>query len=235
MVDHAADKLKGRIRALLAKTVDNGCTEEEALAAAAKVAELIDRHDLSLTDVDLRGTACERTVYETRHKKRMPIADCIGAVAHFCDCRVWREKGDEGELRYVFFGLPADAEAAASLTSLIDGAVRSALGRYKTSRAYLRFRHQERHLANASFALGMVGSIAAKLEAMKAGRDRANVDTGRNLVVLKSSIVDEELRNLGMTFRTSRSAGRTVSPDAFEAGETEGTSFTVAPGSGTTR
>lgn len=229
------DKLKGRVRALLAKTVDNGCTEEEALAAAAKVAELLDRHDLSLTDVDLRGTACERAVYETHRKKRMPIADCIGAVAHFCDCKVWREKNDDGEARFVFFGLPADAEAALYLTSLIDNTVRSALGRYKTSPAYLRFRHQKRHLANASFALGMVASIAAKLEAMKAGRDRANVETGRNLVVLKSSIVDEELRTLGMSFRTSRSAGRMVSPDAFEAGETEGTSFTVTPGVGKAR
>jgi hypothetical protein len=36
----ALDKLKVRIQALRAKTIDNGCTEEEALAAVAKVAEL---------------------------------------------------------------------------------------------------------------------------------------------------------------------------------------------------
>jgi hypothetical protein len=36
------DKLKTRIQALRAKTIDNGCTEEEALSAAAKVAELLD-------------------------------------------------------------------------------------------------------------------------------------------------------------------------------------------------
>ena len=39
-------KIAARIRALLAKTVENGCTEAEALSAAAKVAELLDRHDL---------------------------------------------------------------------------------------------------------------------------------------------------------------------------------------------
>ena len=48
------DKLKMRIQALRAKTQDNGCTEAEALMAAAKVAELLDRHDLSLSDVELR-------------------------------------------------------------------------------------------------------------------------------------------------------------------------------------
>jgi hypothetical protein len=229
------DKLKGRIRALRAKTTDNGCTKEEALAAAAKVAELLDRHDLLLSDVELREGACERVVYETYRKKRIPIADCIGAIAHFCDCRVWREKNEHGEALYVFFGLPADAEVALYLTGLIDNAVRSELGRYKTSRDYLRFRHQERHLANASFAIGMVTSIAEKLEAMKADRDRANVKTGRDLVVVKTSIIEDELQKLGISFRTGRSAGRMVSPDAFQAGGAAGTSFEITPGIRTTR
>jgi hypothetical protein len=93
----ALDKLKLRIQALRAKTIDNGCTEEEALSAAAKVAELLDRHDLSLTDVELRAAPCERRAYETHRKKRIPLDDCIGAIAHFCDCRVWREKNAAGE------------------------------------------------------------------------------------------------------------------------------------------
>ena len=224
------DKLKSRIQALQAKTVGNGCTEDEAMAAAAKVAELLDRHDLSLSDVELRESPCERVVFETHRKKRIPIADCIGAVAHFCDCRVWREKDAAGDTRYVFFGLPADAAVAHYLTSLIDTAVRSELGRYKTSRDYLRFRHQDRHLANASFALGMVASIAGKLDAMKAARDAANVVTGRQLVVVKRSVVDAALASLDIRLTTSRSGGRMVSPDAFQAGESAGTAFAITPG-----
>jgi hypothetical protein len=37
----ALDKLKTRIQGLRAKTTDNGCTEDEALSAANKVAELL--------------------------------------------------------------------------------------------------------------------------------------------------------------------------------------------------
>ena len=170
----ALDKLKMRIQALRAKTIDNGCTEDEALSAAAKVAELLDRYDLSLTDIDIREAPCERRTYETHRKKRIPLDDCIGAVANFCDCRVWREKNQAGESRYVFFGLRSDIEVAHYLTELIDTAVRSELGRYKTTSGYGRFRHNERHMANASFALGMVASIADKLTAMKAGRDQVN-------------------------------------------------------------
>src|SRR6266404_5447815 len=127
----ALDKLKTRIQGLRAKTTDNGRTEAEALMAAAKVAELLDRYDLSLTDVEIRDTPCEQRDYETYRKKRIPLDACVGAIANFCDCRVWRVKNQAGEARYVFFGLRSDVEVAHYLTELIDTAVRSELGRYK--------------------------------------------------------------------------------------------------------
>lgn len=226
------DKLKLRIQALRSKTIANGCTEDEALSAAAKVAELLDRHDLSLSDVELRASSCERRVYETFRKKRIPLDDCVGAIAHFCDCRVWREKNAVGDNRYVFFGLGADVEVAHYLAELIDGAVRADLGRFKTSVDYGRFRHQERHLANASFALGMVASIADKLVAIKAGRDQVNESTGRGLVVLKTSVVDAEFDKLDLKMRTQRSASRMVSMTAYEAGGAAGASLAINPGLG---
>ena len=229
MTGGAFDKLRTRIQGLRAKTIDNGCTEGEALAAAAKVAELLDRHDLSLTDVEIREAPCERREYETHRKKRIPLDDCIGAIAEFCDCRVWREKNPAGEGRYVFFGLRSDIEVAHYLTELIDTAVRSELGRYKTGPDYQRFRHQERHLANASFALGMVASIADKLMAMKAGRDEVVKGTGRGLVVLKAAVVDTELEKLDLRLRTVPRASRMVSPMAYEAGGDAGTSFAIKP------
>jgi hypothetical protein len=226
----ALDKLRMRIQALRAKTIDNGCTEGEALSAAAKVAELLDRYDLSLTDVEIREAPCGQSAFETHRKKRIPLDDCIGAVANFCDCRVWREKNEAGEARYVFFGLRSDIEVAHYLTELIDTAIRSELGRYKTTREYLQFRHKERHMANASFALGMVASIADKLTAMKAERDKVNSGTGRALVVLKAAIVDDELGKLGLRLRVQRGASRMVSTTAFEAGGVAGASLDLNPG-----
>lgn len=229
MTGDAFDKLRTRIQGLRAKTIDNGCTEGEALAAAAKVAELLDRHDLSLSDVEIRAAPCERREYETHRKKRIPLDDCIGAIAEFCDCRVWREKNPAGEGRYVFFGLRSDVEVAHYLTELVDSAVRSELGRYKTSADYQRFRHQERHLANASFALGMVASIADKLMAMKAGRAEVINGTGRGLVVLKAAVVDTELEKLDLKLRMVSRASRMVSPMAYDAGGEAGASFSIKP------
>jgi hypothetical protein len=82
-VNTQLDGLKTRIQALRAKTIDNGCTESEALSAAAKVAELLDRYDLSLSDIELREAPCEQRAYETNRKKRIPLEGCINAIAHF--------------------------------------------------------------------------------------------------------------------------------------------------------
>ena len=98
----------------------------------------------------------------------------------------------------------SDIEVAHYLTELIDNAVRSELGRYKKSAGYRRFRHQDRHVANSSFTLGMVASIADKLTAMKRERDAVNNGTGRDLVVLKASVVDAELEKLDLKLRTVR-------------------------------
>ena len=177
----------------------------------------------------MRDAPCDRRAYETHRKKRIPLDDCIGAIADFCDCRVWREKDPAGAVRYVFFGLRADIEVAHYLAELIDGAVRAELGRYKTTADYRRVRHQDRHVANASFALGMVASIGDKLMAMKASRDRVKESTGRGLVVLKAAVVDSELEKLDLQLRTVDRPSRMIAPEAYDAGGVAGASLAINP------
>lgn len=45
-----------RIRSLLEKTVENGCTEAEAMLAAEKAADLMAEYELTLTDIELGAT-----------------------------------------------------------------------------------------------------------------------------------------------------------------------------------
>jgi hypothetical protein len=217
------DRLKLRIAALLQKTVDNGCTEAEALAAAAKVAELLDRHALSMSDVEIRQSPCERISFASRHRKRVPLDVCIGAIAAFCDCRVWREKGGDGKPVHVFFGLPEDAAAARDLAETVDTTVRAELGRYKTSRDYARFDTRDRHMVNASFVLGMLSGIADKLDALKAQRDARHRGTGRDLAVVKTSAVDEAFAELGLVMVEGQAGPRRfIAEGAYEAGSAAG-------------
>jgi hypothetical protein len=74
--DPALERLVQRIRVLRAKTVAQGCTEEEALAAAEKVAELLDRHSLSLGELDFRAQPCDGLGIQTNRRRFAPIDIC---------------------------------------------------------------------------------------------------------------------------------------------------------------
>lgn len=223
------DKLKTRLQALRAKTIANGCTEEEALAAAAKVAELLDRHDLSLSDIEIRDEQCSQSVIETNKKQRQPISACVPAIAEYCDCKVWLEKDETGRVRYVFFGLRPSIEMAHYVYDVIASAMRTAWEQYGRTQRFIRYAQDEK----GSFLFGMAVSVADKLTVMKAERDEANRrSSGRDLVVVRHTIVDAEYAKLDLKLRRGRASGKKVAAAAFEAGQVAGRSLPLHPGVG---
>ncbi|OAN51601.1 hypothetical protein A6A05_01645 [Magnetospirillum moscoviense] len=230
--DADLDRLIQRIQALRAKTVDQGCTEQEALAAAEKVAELLDRYGLSLSELDLRRQACEGVGIETTRRRTGPIDECTPSVAAFFDCRTWIEKNPAGLLRHVFFGLPADVEAAHYLYDLIEITFATETDRFKAGAVYAELHSSERRGGTNSFQVGLGHGIARKLHTLREEREAAMVrSTGRDLVPIKASVVDEELNRLGIKFTVKdRRAGRTVLTDAYEAGHEAADRFDIHPG-----
>ena len=225
------DRLVQRIRALRAKTVEQGCTEQEALAAAEKVAELLDRHGLSLSELDLRRQSCEGIGVETDRKRRGPIDDCMGAIAAFFDCRVWGETSEDATLRYTFFGLPADVQAAVYLHDLIALAFATETAAFQATEIYLSTHSSRRRSATNSFQVGLARGIIRKLDTLRQARDVAGGSTnGRALVPIKEAIIDEEMDRLGLNFRRRSAVRRMVLPAAFSAGQEAGERFQYRPG-----
>ncbi len=221
-----------RIRALRAKTVDQGCTEQEALASANKVAELLDRHGLSLSEIELRRQACEGFGIDTGRRRRDVFDACVPSIAAFCDCKVWGETTPAGSLRHVFFGLPADVEAARFLYDLIGVTFDTETARFKTGAIYAGLESGERRNAVNSFQTGLSQGIGGKLKVMKAKRDVLNrTSSGRDLVPLKTSVIDDELAKLGLSFHVkSRGRRKRVLADAYAAGQIAGYQFEVRAG-----
>ena len=230
--DESLARVVQRIRALRAKTVDQGCTEQEALASANKVAELLDRHGLSLSEIEFRRQACEGFGIDTGRRRRGVFDACIPSIAVFCDCKVWNETTQAGSLRHVFFGLPADVEAARFLYDLIGVTFDTETARFKTGAIYAGSETGERRNAVNSFQTGLSQGIGGKLKAMKAERDALNrTSSGRDLVPLKTSVIDDELAKLGLSFRaTSGRRRKRVSADAYAAGQIAGYQFEVHAG-----
>ena len=231
--DTDLDKLVARIQALRAKTVEQGCTEQEALAAAEKVAELLDRYGLSVSELDLRNQACEGIGVETGRKRRGPIDDCIGTIAQFFDCRVWSETDADGMLRYVFFGMPADVQAAIYLNDLIDITFATETASFQVGPIYQGTESGHRRNATTSFQTGLALGICQKLNTLRGSRDRAApAGQGRALVPVKNSVIDAELERLGLNLRRASSARRRVQAAAYGAGQVAGERFEYRPGIG---
>ncbi len=225
------DKLMQRIRALREKTVEQGCTEQEALAAAEKVAELLDRYGLSVSELDLRKQSCEGIGVETGRKRRGPIDDCMGTIAAFFDCRVWAETGIDGTIRYIFFGLPGDVQAAVYLHDLIALAFANETATFQRGDFYGSLDTGPRRSATNSFHVGLAQGIIRKLDALGRARDAARAGSnGRALVPVKQSILDDEMERLGLSLRQVSAPRRKVISKAFTAGQKAGEKFDYRPG-----
>ncbi|WP_426954374.1 DUF7168 domain-containing protein [Muricoccus radiodurans] len=215
-------RVKARIRALAEKTVSNGCTEAEALAAAEMVGRLLERYALSMEEVDLRAEPCVQVEVPLPGRQRRPIDGCVPAIARFCDCKVWLAR-DEDRSRYVFFGFEADTTMAVYLFSIIDRGIRQEGSDFRSRHPSLR--GVQLRQATTSFAHGMSMRVAERLEALHASRESevaAQRTTGTALIVLKHSVVEDAFRASKVRLVAQRGAGIRLDGayrQGYEAGE----------------
>jgi hypothetical protein len=228
--DPALMALVQRIRALRAKTVAQGCTEQEALAAAEKAAELLDRYGLSLGELEFRAQPCDGH----RHPNRpAPVrADRHLHSQHRGVLRLPRlvEQMSGRALRYLFFGLRGDVAAAQYLYDLVERAFRTEADRFRAGALYADMAAARRS-ATHSFQVGLARGICDKLAQMQTAREasRRNV-SGRDLVPVKAAMVDDALARLGLDLHCRQIGhGRRVLADAYAAGEAAGKRFDFFP------
>lgn len=228
---HAEDlgRIIDRIRGLRAKTIEQGCTEQEALAAAKKVAEMLERYGLSLSEVEMQQQPCEGFGIDTRRRKHAPVDRCPPAIAHFCDCRTWSELSPGGTIRFIFFGLSADVEAAHFLYDLIASAFETETLAFRAGDIFANMVGAQKRSAITSFQIGLAKGINGKLNALKTERSAAVFkSTGRDLVPIKTSITEVEFEKLGLNLTSRNASSRSrVITDAYEAGQVAGRKFEI--------
>lgn len=217
------DRIKAKIEALLSKTVDNGCTEDEALAAAEKAAQLMLQYEIEVGEIGLRRDAatCKAIWAPLAFYGRKPIGGgvAVGAAQLF-GCRAWQD----GK-RVCFFGLAQDAECAARTFQTITAAMLAEMARFKRSETYRTT--QACHGTHGkslmtSFLAGMGRRLYARLVELKNAGDLARnaaAGGGTSLVVVKEAIVSDELAKLGWQIHAPRKSRTTLrSHSAFNAG-----------------
>jgi hypothetical protein len=232
-VSQAAElsRVKGRIKALTEKTVANGCTEAEAMAAADMVGRLLERYALSMDEIEIRTARCVQVEVPLGGRRRRPIDGCVPTIARFCDCKVWLARAaapdpeqpvvDQTRLgsRYVFFGFETDTALATYLFTVIDRAVITETAAFRQLNPH--FRGVRLRQTSSSFQHGVVARVSQRLDAMHRARDaavRAQRSTGTALILAKDRVVEDAFRETDVRLVSMNATGRRVISTAFRAG-----------------
>ena len=211
MTSDAAKRVKliERVRALLAMTTKNGCTEAEAMVAAAKAAQLMEEYDLELGDV--KSLNDERIAQQSRpfaadgRPREMHAAGIYVslAIANFFDCKCWRS-GTE----VIFFGTKDDVELAHAMLAMIRLAMDRELMDFMASDGGRRAGHPRSVMV--SFMKGMGHRLSNRLTQIKADRTAHVRAKGKDLVVVKGDLVEaayaELVRSLNLKPQTQKPA-----------------------------
>lgn len=210
------ESILDKIRALMSKTTDNGCTEAEALAALDKARAMMDAYevteaDLQLTKEELAVLRKEPPGSKDPHKIKGFMAS---AIAQFCDCKVWR--GPDG---LVFCGLPSDARFATWLLDNLAAHVQREMVQHLIGNLS---GNADRRLASKSFAAGATSKIAARLNALCAQSAQAATSNGRELVLVKGRAVAEKMEELGIKLGKARNSRFRIDGNSYRAGTAAG-------------
>lgn len=211
MSDQRKRTIALKIKALLAKTTESGCTEAEALEAAAKAAELLHKYQLDLSELDLReeGTAEAAVEYDDLARA------LAGMVAKYCECKVWGEPR-KGKMK--FLGLTSDAWFAEWLMLALTAFVK---------RKGLEYSLDQRNVFQSDitdFRFGCINRINERLKAeIDARKAEAQGATGRALIVLKDQLVTEAWVKKNLNLRSSNwRHGGTTHSAAYASGYAKG-------------
>jgi hypothetical protein len=215
------NKIKSRILALSAKTIQNGCTEDEAMAAIAMVGKLLQQYNLSMDEVELRAEVCETLNIDTGSSHRGGVYFALSAIAAFTGCKVWTTRSRT--LCYSFFGQKSDLLMARYLYDVIVSAMVTETEKFKSTSEYKN--SYSKRGATASFGIGMGSRISTRLMKMKKDNE-AEIVTARSgnnaLIVMKSQIVTDAFRQLGMKLNKNYSNTSIGDFSAYSSGAAAG-------------
>lgn len=152
-------KIRERLEALRNMTVENGCTEAEALLAAEKMAELLARHGLTEEQLEALGYDEEAVELGSR---RDPLEKVWLAVSRFADCTCWISRRQK--LAIVYFGRPQDVVIARYVHEVLKRAFDGDQARFKDGEQYRRRRlPKTRRAALKAFTEGWAEEVAGKI------------------------------------------------------------------------
>lgn len=224
------DDIARRVRALLAKTVENGCTEQEALAAAQAARRIMDAHRLTQSDVQIEAEPIDDIRIDRPTAHKLSAVDlCATGISKYCGTKSWYEYR-HGKRMWRVIGLRADTEMARYLYTMLASTIRIESDRFIRANPVEKLEWktpaENAHRTikvKQSFSVGMARRINGRLHEMaRAAEATAKTSTGTALVVVKDHAVGSYFDTLGIKFSGSLGGPKARHEDAYHAGREAG-------------
>jgi hypothetical protein len=208
-----------KIKALLAKTTENGATEAEMLSALDKAAAMRDAYDIS--DEELQIAKDEPV---TLHSDPPDLKDPHSikwrlsyAVAQFCGVKIYRATYETG-LKCI--GTPSDAQFAMWLLDTLADFVFAELYAHLIGCLAPK---SERRVIMRSFTVACCNRITDRLLELVERSKVARTSNGRELVVVKDAAIKAFMKERGIRLRTTCcSSSSNINEAAHAAGRAAG-------------
>jgi hypothetical protein len=205
-----------KIKALLSKTTENGCTEEEALAALAKARAWIDTHEISSDELQLsreeKAILHDESEADARDAHKIKWQLCHG-VGCYCNVQIYRDSSKAG---LTFVGFKSDIDFATWLLDHLSDFVHNALF------DCLAPEGKERKEEVRGFVIGCTERINARMIAMCDQSKSERTTNGDALIVIKDHAIKDLLKAEGICLRSSCGSRAGFSDGARAAGQSAG-------------
>jgi hypothetical protein len=213
------EPLLDKIRALMAKTVANGCTESEALAALDKARAMMDAYEVTEDDLQLtkeEKAVIHRDAEDARdpHKVKWQL---VYAISKFVGVEAWRQGGTNGA--FAFCGLRSDIDFA---QWLLDSLAQFVINESANHLVGNMADKATRRLQIKSFVMGATTRISRRMFALVEQSKPQVTSNGHALVVIKNQAIAEKMEAEGIKLRTTSTRRTSIDCGSYNAGQAAG-------------
>lgn len=203
MTSETRKKMLERVKAILAKTMANGCTEGEAMAALAKARELMATYEID--EKELQDLTEKAQIHKTAPSDPYDIKRnlCVN-VGKFTSCKAFLDR----EEVINFAGKPSDIIFATWLLDTLQRFVMRELRQYQKKLITEKGINYSNNLTSVSFVAGCAYRINEKL------KELAPVDWAKTQELI--------VKELNMSLTKSRGRNRQLSEKDAAAGAKAG-------------
>jgi hypothetical protein len=200
------DRVKERMKKILARTEAAGCSEAEAITAMELFEKLSEQYDITMSEIDLREEPCIQITIDSGSKKRSQMDNIMVRAAQLCSVRYWVSGGGKNvkdNLQYHFFGMESDLERVKYYYEVLKSAMDTERDKFMAGYSDRMVRGAKRSM-RSNFQDGFRDRMCERLYRMKLDRDiemHKMQSTGTSLVLVKEQVVEENFAKKDMKLR----------------------------------